>query len=98
MTARIVARGLDGLALRLAARHLPPAQQAAATRAAEALAGEITTDTGAPAAVAGTPGRPLVRVSEPGLLDRIRGSFDRPGDPVLDRIRLVFQRARGRRS
>ncbi|MFG1347278.1 hypothetical protein V5F59_20495 [Xanthobacter autotrophicus DSM 431] len=98
MNARIAARGLDGLAARLVARALPPAQQAAANRAASALAGEISTETGAPAAVAGTPARPLVRVSQPGLLDRIRGRFDRPGDPVLDRIRLAFQRARGRRS
>lgn len=98
MNARIAARGLDGLAARIAARALPPAQQAAATRAAEALATEITTETDAPAVVAGPPGRPLVRVAGRALLERIRGSFNRPGDPVLDRIRLVFQRARGRRS
>lgn len=98
MTARIIARGLDGLAARLAARHLPQAQAAAAARAADAVAGQITAETGVPVAVTGDAARPVVRVAEPALLDRIRGSFDRPGDPVLDRIRLLVSRRLGGRG
>lgn len=97
MTPRIATRGLNGLAQRLAARTLPAAEQAAAARAAAALAREITAETGAPAAVTGDAARPVVRVADPGLLERIRGSFDRPGDPVLDRIRLAVSRLLGPR-
>ncbi|MEP9352048.1 hypothetical protein ABLE93_00465 [Xanthobacter sp. KR7-65] len=89
---RVRTRGLDGLARRLAARHLPAAQAAAAARAAAALAAEIRTETGAVAAVAGPPSRPVVQVSGADFLTRVRGAFDRPGDPVLDRIRLAFAR------
>lgn len=92
MTARIVTRGLAGLAQRIAARHLPPAEEAAAARAAAVLAGQITAETGVPVAVTGDAARPVVRIADPGLLDRVRGSFDRPGDPVLDRIRLAASR------
>lgn len=90
MSTRI--RGLDGLARRLAARHLAPAAAAAAARAATSLAGEIAAETGARVEVAGPPARPLVRISGAAFLDRVRGGFDRPGDPVLDRLRLAFAR------
>ena len=83
-------RGLDGLARRIAARHFPDAEAAAAARAAEDLAAEIGAETGAVATVAGTPARPLVQVSGMAFLERVRGAFDRPGDPVIDRIRLLF--------
>lgn len=91
---RVRTRGLDGLARRIAARHFPDAEAAAAARAAADLAAEIRAETGAAAAVAGPPARPRVRVSGTAFLDRVRGSFDRPGDPVLDRIRLLFARRR----
>ncbi|MFG1382619.1 hypothetical protein [Xanthobacter versatilis] len=94
MKATIGTRGLQGLAQRLAARHLPAAEGEAATRAAHELAAEITAETGAPAAIAGSPQRPVVRVADPTLLARIRGGLGRPGDPVLDRIRLAFARRR----
>ncbi len=87
-------RGLDGLARRIAARHFPDAEAAAAARAAEDLAAEIRAERGAVATVAGTPARPLVQVSGMAFLERLRGAFDRPGDPVLDRIRLLFARRR----
>ncbi|MFG1247998.1 hypothetical protein [Xanthobacter flavus] len=89
-------RGLDGLARRIAARHFPDAEAAAAARAAADLAGEIGAEAGAVATVTGTPVRPVVEVSGGAFLERVRGAFDRPGDPVLDRIRLLF--VRGRRS
>ncbi|MFG1207776.1 hypothetical protein V5F79_19245 [Xanthobacter flavus] len=87
-------RGLDGLARRIAARHFPDAEAAASARAAAALAGEIGAEAGAVVTVAGTPARPVVEVSGGVFLDRVRGAFDRPGDPVLDRIRLLFARRR----
>ena len=87
-------RGLDGLARRIAARHFPDAEAAAAARAAEDLAAEIGAERGAVATVVGTSARPLVQVSGSAFLDRVRGAFDRPGDPVLDRIRLLFARRR----
>lgn len=89
-------RGLDGLARRIAARHFPDAQAAAAARAAADLAAEIRAETGAVATVAGPPARPRVQVSGSTFLERVRGAFDRPGDPVLDRIRLLFARRRRR--
>ncbi|MFG1292723.1 hypothetical protein [Xanthobacter versatilis] len=94
MKATIGTRGLQGLAQRLAARHLPVAEGEAASRAARELAAEIDAETGAPAAIAGSPQRPVVRVADPTLLARIRGGLGRPGDPVLDRIRLAFARRR----
>lgn len=89
-------RGLDGLARRIAACHFPDAEAAAAARAAEDLAAEIGAETGAVATVAGTPARPLVQVSGSAFLGRVRGAFDRPGEPVIDRIRLLFARRRRR--
>ncbi|QRG04832.1 hypothetical protein EZH22_16915 [Xanthobacter dioxanivorans] len=94
MKARLLTRGLDGLAVRLATRVLPAAEAAAAAQAAADLAAEIRAETGAPAVVAGTPARPVVEVTQPGFADRIRGRFDQPGDPVLDRIRIAFSRRR----
>ncbi|MFG1332982.1 hypothetical protein V5F41_17245 [Xanthobacter autotrophicus] len=94
MKATIGTSGLQGLAQRLAARHLPAAEAEAAGRAARELAAEITTETGAPATIAGSPQRPVVRVTDAALLARIRGGLGRPGDPVLDRIRLAFARRR----
>ncbi|MDI4665274.1 hypothetical protein K9U40_13170 [Xanthobacter autotrophicus] len=94
MRATIRTGGLQGLAQRLAARHLPAAEAEAAGHAARELAAEITAETGAPATIAGSPRRPLVRVADPVLLARIRGALGRPGDPVLDRIRLAFARRR----
>lgn len=87
-------RGLDGLARRIAARHFPDAEAAAAGRAAADLAAEIGAERGAVATVAGTPARPLVQVSGSAFLERVRGAFDRPGEPVIDRIRLLFARRR----
>lgn len=95
-SAAVRTRGLDGLARRIAARQLPAAAAVAAGRAARALADEIGSEEGASAAVAGPPARPLVRVSGAAFLDRVRGAFDRPGDGVLDRIRLAFARSRRR--
>ena len=98
MKATIGTRGLQGLAQRLAARHLPVAEAQAAGRAARELAAEIDAEIppqgGVPAAIAGSPQRPVVRVANPALLARIRGGLGRPGDPVLDRIRLAFARRR----
>ncbi|MFS8039224.1 hypothetical protein ACI7BZ_20065 [Xanthobacter sp. AM11] len=92
MRTRLAIRGLSGLSARLSARHLPPVAAAAAARAADTLAGEITAETGAPAVITGDAARPVVRVADAGLLDRLRGSFERPGEPVLDRIRLTVSR------
>lgn len=94
MKAGITVRGLDGLAARLAARYLPAASERAAAAAAVTLAADITRDTGAPATTTGPAARPVVRVADAALLARVRGAFDRPGDPVLDRIRLAFARRR----
>lgn len=88
-------RGLDGLSRRLADRALPPAVEAAAAGAARALAADIAAETGASPVLAGTPGRPVVRIADAALAARVRGGPGRPGDPVLDRIRLMAAR-RGR--
>ncbi|WP_454915808.1 hypothetical protein [Xanthobacter sediminis] len=96
MKASVTARGVEGLAARLAARVLAPAAEQAAAAAAADLAERIAIATGAAPETAGTPARPLVRVTDPAVLDRVRGDAQREGDPVLDRVRLDF--ARGGRT
>lgn len=96
MKVSLSARGIDGLATRLASRVLAPAAEKAAGAAVDTLAQDIATATGAAPQRGGTAARPLVRVADPAVLDRVRGDAAREGDPVLDRVRLDF--ARGRRA
>ncbi len=92
MKVSISSRGVEGLATRLAARIFPPVVEKVAAQASDALAREIATATGAAPQQAGTPLRPLVRVTDPAVLDRVRGDAAHAGDPVLDRVRLAFTR------
>ncbi|MFG1394563.1 hypothetical protein [Xanthobacter agilis] len=94
MKVRVSSRGIEGLGGRLGARVLTSAAEKAAARAAADLARRIATATGAAPAIAGTPARPLVRVGDAAVLDRVRGDAGREGDPVLDRVRLDFNRRR----
>lgn len=95
MKVRLVPRGIDGLAARLAADILAPSAARLAARAADELAQELAAATGAAPDRAGSSEYPLLRVSDPAVLERVRGDAGRAGDPVLDRVRLALQR-RGR--
>ncbi len=94
MKTSFTASGAEGLAARLAARALAPAAEALAAGAASDLAARITAATGVAPLSAGTPQRPVLRVADPAVLDRVRGDALREGDPVLDRVRLEFARGR----
>lgn len=87
-------RGLDGLAQRLAARHLPPAAAEAQARAAADLAEAITAETGVPAVANARSGATHVRLADPALIAARRGGPQTPGDATLDRILLGFARRR----
>lgn len=92
MSVRI--RGLDGLAARLAARVLPPVVEEVSASASAALAGAITEETGAAADIAAEAGRRVVRIADPAFGDRVRGTAEAPGDPVLSRLILEAARRR----
>jgi len=92
MTSRI--RGLDGLAARLAARILPPVVEQVSASAASALAGAIAEETGAAADITAEAGRRVVRLADPVFGDRVRGTAEALGDPVLSRLILETTRRR----
>lgn len=94
MKARLAMRGIEGLAARLAARALAPATERAAAIAAADLSDRIAAATGVAPEAAGTPLRPVVRIADAAVLERVRGDAQQEGDPVLDRVRLDFARAR----
>lgn len=92
MNVSLTTKGVDGLAGRLAAAVLGPVAEARAGAAAEDLAAAITAETGVRPSITGAPSRPVVRVSDPQVLARVRGSAEMPGEPLLDRARLAFAR------
>ncbi|MEP9348710.1 hypothetical protein [Xanthobacter sp. KR7-225] len=94
MRAKVGSRGLDGLARRLAARALPPAVEAAATRAAAALAQDLAASAGAPAETSGSGARRRVRVNDAAALGRERGTLGAPPAPWLAAALLAFRRRR----
>lgn len=97
MRVNISERGLAGLARRLAVHKLEPTVVAVARSGAQELAREIAKETGAVPHVEGPAQHPLVRVVDETVLARLRGGVDVEGEPMLDRIRLDFQkRKRGR--
>ena len=95
MRVNISERGLAGLARRLAAHTLEPTVVAVAQNGAEELARDIAAATGEMPHVEGPAQRPLVRVADEAVLARLRGGPGIEGDPVLDRIRLDFQKRQG---
>lgn len=94
MSVRIRARGLDGLARRLAATGLPAAATAAADAAATELQDALAQATGAPVAVAGTAERPVLRIADPVTVARLAGGHDVEADPAVARARLGLRRRR----
>lgn len=93
MKVKVSSRGAEGLASRLGARALTQATERVAARGAAELARQVAQATGARATVSGSPTRPVVRVSDPDVVARLRGDGETPADPVLDRVRLGFRRS-----
>ncbi len=99
MRVNISTRSLAGLARRLRVAALEPHTEAAATRGAQELGQMIAGETGVRPQISGPARRPIVRVRDEAVLARVRGQEGVEGDPVLDRIRLDFERRkRGRRA
>lgn len=95
MKVTIQTRRLDGLAQRLAARHLAPAASAAATRATTALKGDLEAAAGAPVSASGAGARRRLSVRDEAAIARERGTLSTPPQPWLAAALLSF--ARGRR-
>ncbi len=93
-TLRIKTRGLDGLAQRLAARHLEPAANAAATRAARALQTDLEAASGAAVETSGGGARRRLSVRDAAALARERGTLSTPPVPWLAATLLAFKRGR----
>lgn len=96
MRVNISTRSLSGLARRLRVAALTPAAEAAATQGAQELGQMIADETGTRAQISGAAARPIVQVRDEELLARMRGEAGVEADPVLDRIRMDFQRRKRR--
>lgn len=87
-------RGIDGLAQRLAARHLETAATAAAAQAATELKMDFEAASGAAVEAGGAGLRRRLTVRDAAAVTRERGSLAQPPTPWLAAALMAFRRGR----